>query len=108
MHYKNGREAKVGDLVRGKGYNFKHEIIGILIAANPQSDTCNCTVATVGISKVFAARMIQDSAFDADGKVIPLGVPPQMVASNESGQLDAFEALDPETGEVLPGPEATV
>jgi hypothetical protein len=73
MHYANGRAAKAGDLVRGKGYNIKHEIVGLLIFANPAATACNCQVATVTIE-----------------------------ATVEYGQLDAFVALDPQTGEVLP------
>ena len=47
MHYKDGTEAKVGDIVKGKGYNIKHEIIGKIIGITPGAKTCNCTIACV-------------------------------------------------------------
>lgn len=40
MHYKNGREAKVGDQIVGKDSNG-NAIGGTLINANAQSTTCN-------------------------------------------------------------------
>lgn len=44
MHYKNGREAKVGDKVVGKeGYNG-NPFSGIVGHTNSQSDTCNLTI----------------------------------------------------------------
>jgi hypothetical protein len=109
MHYANGRAAKVGDLVRGKGYNVKYEIIGLLIFANPGATACNCNVAHVGEQSALIARgwinkETGDVAFQskqlADGtwQTVPSGVE----ASIEYGQLDAFVAIDPKTGDVLP------
>jgi len=49
MHYANGRAASIGDLVRGKGYNIKHEIVGLLLEAHPGAATCNCRVAAVSV-----------------------------------------------------------
>lgn len=40
MHYKNGREAKVGDKVVGVD-NFGTPVAGILVSANGNSTTCN-------------------------------------------------------------------
>lgn len=53
MHYKDGTEAKVGDLVKGTAYNTKNAdgtprvIVGILLQVTPGSDTCNCQIAFV-------------------------------------------------------------
>lgn len=50
MHYKDGTEAKVGDLVKGTAYNTKNPdgtprvIVGEMLSISPGSDTCNCTV----------------------------------------------------------------
>jgi hypothetical protein len=101
MHYANGREAKVGDLVRGKGYNFKHEIIGIVVEAQPGLATCNCVVACVGVDgHAFIPRI---PARLENGKWVAIeGLKPEIQASYEYGQLDAFVALDPATGDVLP------
>ena len=98
MHYANGRAAKLGDLVRGKGYNVKHEIIGRLILAQPENSACNCQVAYVGVSSAvgFASYIAPET-----GAWLPSSSF-QVTASVEYGQLDAFVALDPNTGDVLP------
>ncbi len=114
MHYANGRAAKVGDLVRGKGYNVKHEIIGILLAAQPANTTCNCTVAHVDVTSAFISRGWRSTTESANAKVgdivfqstqQPDGTwkinATEVIASLEYGQLDAFVALDPATGEIL-------
>jgi len=44
-HYKDGTEAKVGDIVRGKPYNTPHEIVGEIISITPGVESCNCVVA---------------------------------------------------------------
>ena len=104
MHYANGRAAQAGDVVRGKGYNIKHEITGLLVYANPGNSACNCQVATV------TANLNVENSTSDNGEVFlkpkyssSLG----FLASNgwatiEYGQLDAFVALDPATGEILP------
>src|SRR4051812_26306274 len=107
MHYANGRAAKVGDLVRGKGYNIKHEIVGLLLSAHPEATACNCTVATVSIGsqiKCVGWRGQDGSiafphAVVGDEKQL---IPSEVVATLEYGQLDSFVALDPNTGDVLP------
>jgi len=43
MHYKNGREVKVGDKVVGRGHNG-NPISGIVIEHNAQSDACNIAI----------------------------------------------------------------
>jgi hypothetical protein len=40
MHYKNGREAKIGDMVIGLDTSG-NPVAGILVRANAQSTTCN-------------------------------------------------------------------
>lgn len=51
MHYKNGREAKVGDVVVGKGYNVKNAkgelatIGGVVVGITPGAGTCNIRIA---------------------------------------------------------------
>lgn len=121
MHYANGRAARVGDLVRGRGYNVKHEIVGLLLSAQPANSACNCTVAYVGVgSAVVSKGWRTTSAIGLKGipvqgdisfphKILEDGskeiIPSYVEASTEYGQLDAFVALDPNTGEVLP-PEA--
>lgn len=44
MHYKNGREAKVGDMVIGTSYNVKRYITGTLLSITPGLDSCSALV----------------------------------------------------------------
>ena len=44
MHYKNGREAKAGDIV----VSLADNVIGILHSVSAQSTTCNGRLATRG------------------------------------------------------------
>lgn len=101
MHYANGRAAKIGDLVRGRGYNVKHEIIGKLIEAHPEASSCNCQVAHVDAGSLVNVNVFAIPA-DQDWQ---MGSTYDVRASIEHGQLDAFVAIDRDTGEVLP-PEA--
>lgn len=108
MHYANGREAKIGDVVRGKGYNIKHEIIGMLVNCNPAATACNCTVACVTAPWRKGAAMGMYSPVRALTQLTENGFEkmeyPQLTVdvAIEYGQLDAFVALNPETGDVLP------
>lgn len=44
MHYKNGRPAKVGDMVIGHSYNRAGVVVGQVIAISEGQQTCNCTL----------------------------------------------------------------
>ena len=46
-HYKDGTEAKVGDVIRGKPYNTPREIVGVVLSVTPNTESCNCVVAFV-------------------------------------------------------------
>lgn len=43
MHYKNGREAKIGDRIVGAD-SMGHPVAGILVNAQAGSETCNGAV----------------------------------------------------------------
>lgn len=81
MHYRNGQEAKLGDHVRGTGYNVKGAdgqpavISGVVIGLTPGTDTCNIRVAH--------ATPPHDSMLP--GLPVTLGV--------EYGQCDHFDPL---------------
>lgn len=106
MHYSNGRAAKAGDVVRGKGYNIKHEITGLLVFANPAATACNCQVATVTKTSQVLHNAAPAPDPDPNGALFFQGFTPPsfhgVMATIEYGQLDAFVAIDPATGEVLP------
>jgi hypothetical protein len=48
MHYRNGREAKIGDQIVGR-YPMGNLVSGILVKANPGSETCNGTVMLTAV-----------------------------------------------------------
>lgn len=54
MHYKNGREAKVGDPVIGKDYQGL-PFSGIVAKTNPGSTTCNLVVVPIPVLGVQSA-----------------------------------------------------
>lgn len=55
MHYKNGREAKVGDPVVGKTYNTQGATIsGTLISLTPGPDSCSCEVGYLAVQEAEA------------------------------------------------------
>jgi hypothetical protein len=62
-HYKDGTEAKVGDLIKGTGYNIKDAsgkpaiIVGALARITPDSDSCNLIILTT-----VAQRLDKDDA----------------------------------------------
>src|SRR3972149_6934345 len=57
MHYKSGEEARLGDIVRGIGYNVKREIEGIVVGLTPGADTCNLQVAHLSPNAVYPGNM---------------------------------------------------
>lgn len=79
-HYKDGLEAKVGDVVKGKGYNVLHEIIGKVVDVRP-GDSCNLTVACI----------VKNSALtiDSSSGVVVAKVDVYM----EYGETKAFEKI---------------
>lgn len=53
MHYRDGTEAKLGDLVKGVTYNRdKREIVGVVVSLTPGTESCNCVVAFATIKNV--------------------------------------------------------
>jgi hypothetical protein len=47
MHYRNGREAKNGDVILQIGFDGKINAIGVLYNATPGNDYCNGSIAPV-------------------------------------------------------------
>jgi len=83
-HYKDGTEAKVGDLVKGKGYNVPHEIIGKVVNVR-QGENCTLSIAFVGISTPIYAG-VNDN----------LGTPfarCHVIADIEYGDTNCFEKI---------------
>lgn len=83
-HYADGTEAKVGDLVKGKGYNVPHEIIGRVVNVRPGA-SCTLSVAHVGLKSpiFFGVGSGEDQAFR------PCRVEPEI----EYGDTQGFEKI---------------
>lgn len=47
MHYRNGREAKNGDVIIQIGFDGKINALGVLYNATPGNDYCNGSVAPI-------------------------------------------------------------
>jgi hypothetical protein len=47
MHYRNGREAKNGDVVIQIGFDGKINAVGVLYNATPGNDYCNGNIAPI-------------------------------------------------------------
>lgn len=90
-HYADGTEARVGDIVKGRGYNVPHEVVGMVVALKPGQGTCNVTVACVARDHLGLAEI---PAQVRDGKIEPIANAAIKVPTTyEYGQADAFEKL---------------
>lgn len=95
-HYADGTEAKVGDLVRGKGYNVRGldgelaEIVGLVHRVNPGANQCNIQVI-----------LLQSVRSESIGEMFQYGVPSDIViiggafyrAVIDYGQCDHFNKV---------------
>jgi len=54
MHYRNGREAKNGDIIVQIGSDGKLNAFGVLHSATPGNDYCNGGIAPVQSSNAMA------------------------------------------------------
>lgn len=110
MHYKDGQEARLGDIARGKGYNVKDEkgelkeITGVVVKLTEGAVSCNLVIA----------HLIAGEIKDQDGET--LGVfngslmvekTPVLVAA-EYGQCDHFELVERAKVQVIQKPETIV
>jgi hypothetical protein len=101
-HYKDGTEAKVGDLVKGKGYNLKgpdgniREFVGTLIDITPGASSCNVKIAHVEVfdpipilasSQFFGPAQGINFCYLNNGGLKPIR------AGFEYGQADHFEKI---------------
>ncbi len=51
MHYKNGREVKIGDKVVGRNWSG-NPVSGIVVAVNPNAGETSCNLGVVNIESV--------------------------------------------------------
>jgi hypothetical protein len=111
MHYANGRIAKVGDIVKGKGYNIKHEIVGLLTRVSTGCTSCNCEIVCISACSLVYSLAEPTGRHHSPGNhefdtffyrgISNSPVSYRVEPTIEYGQCDAFVALDTKTGEVL-------
>jgi hypothetical protein len=102
VHYRDGTEARIGDVVKGTGYNVKgadgkaREIAGVVIGLTPGTASCNLRLAYCELE--FApAGLLPNWVRPAEG--VRLEYDPSIQASRvihtkiEYGQTDHFELL---------------
>ncbi len=106
-HYSDGTEVKVGDVAKGKGYNFKGrgkdlvEIVGTVIGVTPDSASCNIQIAHVVPVAIPASFDMPDyRLFEKKGVFGcgPDGGKPgtertAAIVCHEYGQCDHFELV---------------
>lgn len=72
MHYKNGREAKIGDPIVGKGYN-KGIISGTLIDITP-GESCNCKIGILKLNKILSGLYLYPIAAISGDNMVTLEI----------------------------------
>lgn len=102
-HYKDGTEAQLGDVVKGRGYNVKGpdgklaELVGTVVAIEPGSDTCNVEIAYHTVARLPDDFQFADHRFfeqKRDVKILTRGGRSSTVTSSiEYGQADHFELV---------------
>lgn len=107
MHYKNGREAKVGDTVFGTDYQG-FPLSGVVVRTVPDAKSCNIhIVATKGLMPAYNASAFlhaEDALAMSAPELEPLRIPPPppkpqpvetppdtVPATAESARLEAAE-----------------
>jgi hypothetical protein len=98
-HYKNGKVAKVGDYVKGYGYNVKNEdgtpkeIVGQLIEVKEGEKTCNVVVAYVEVIQMPNMRTADFRYMKVhDGIGVYKGY--ALRGAMDYGQADHFEKVE--------------
>lgn len=99
-HYKDGSPAKVGDIVRGKGYNLKdedgelREIIGTVVQVTPGASSCNVQVLVTELREPPANYQPDEpNAFMPQNAYLLPGQNQYAVHVLEYGQADHFEKV---------------
>jgi hypothetical protein len=94
-HDCKGRLVEVGDIVKGKGYNVMHDIIGPVVHVTPGATTCNVQVGYAGIHRIVGGLSGSGYVVSCapDGHVL---VQPCV----EYGQADAFEIIQKHDGAI--------
>ena len=98
MHYKDGTQAQIGDIARGKGYNHPYEVQGVVTRVVPGTGSCDITVHFAQPGYPLDASQLKPSAFAlnnvgpaianlGDGRLLPVGL------DEEHGTCGDFELV---------------
>jgi hypothetical protein len=91
MHYKNGREVKLGDPVVGTGYNLKGVIVGTVVGLVPGQSSRNIRIAVPRTEVREDGKFISGASGMYYRETYPSEGPSVMVTPYiEYGQTDAF------------------
>jgi hypothetical protein len=102
MHYKDGSEAKVGDLVKGTAYNTKNPdgsprvIVGTMLQITPGSETCNCVVSfaeTAPLSEEGRKTLVDLGVYYMIGGCSLNAGPQRIVGKYDYSECRAFELV---------------
>lgn len=114
MHYKDGTEAKVGDLVKGTAYNTKNPdkspktIVGTMLQITPGSETCNCIVAFTEVVEATSLDTLQAVMADSP-KFYPYlneGRRVFLISRTDYSECKAFELVARPDAPAAPAPAA--
>lgn len=98
MHYRDGKEAKIGDVVKGTGYNVKGVIVGTVVELTPGTDSCNIRVAHPQLCRLAESvpwpnHELFPRSPDKHYLTNEGGVCGTVALDVEYGQCDAFELV---------------
>lgn len=88
MHYRNGREAKVGDPVVGTVFNNGGKVVaGTLISLTPGTDACSAMVsyAIAVLAVDLEKQEPKGSYLKVDGQAIYNAVPVKVAGAEQHG-----------------------
>lgn len=91
-HYKDGTEAKIGDLVKGKPYNTEGVVVGTVIGITANQESCNLRVGfleATPLARPPARMAIPTPLVHRD----PDGNSSLLVIAVDYGETKAFELL---------------
>lgn len=94
-HYKDGKEARVGDLVKGVTYNRKGAVlVGTVLSVSAGTESCNCMVAFCTLRPLPAApESVAWHDVSKHPTVFVSGGQTMLVPDYDYGETRAFELL---------------
>jgi hypothetical protein len=63
MHYQDGTPAQIGDIARGKGYNYPYPVQGVVTRLVAGTGSCDITVSFTGLGYPFDPASMKEGQF---------------------------------------------